>query len=78
MSTATNIRNLLRGSQLLRGCVPSSSRSNGVATQPVPATGVDANLAVPVVTSLDISAGLTDDQKEFQSLAINFANNEVG
>ena len=32
---------------------------------------------MPVVTSLDISAGLTEDQKEFQSLALNFANNEV-
>jgi len=33
--------------------------------------------SVPVVTALDISAGLTDDQKEFQSLALNFAQNEM-
>ena len=32
---------------------------------------------VPVVTSLDISAGLSQEQTEFQSLALDFANNEV-
>jgi len=32
---------------------------------------------VPAVTSLDISSGLTEDQKEMQSLALNFAMNEM-
>jgi len=32
---------------------------------------------VPVVTSLDISAGLGEDQREFQALALNFAHNEM-
>jgi len=32
---------------------------------------------VPPVTSLDLSSGLTDTQKEIQSMALNFASNEL-
>jgi len=35
------------------------------------------SLTVPVVTSLDISAGLTDEQKEMQSMAQDFAMKEL-
>ncbi|XP_023324562.1 isobutyryl-CoA dehydrogenase, mitochondrial [Eurytemora carolleeae] len=38
---------------------------------------LEASGSVPVVTSLDISSGLTDEQKECQSLALNFAHNEM-
>ena len=49
------------------------------ATKSIPSEmeGMMASGGVPVVTSLDISAGLSDEQKEFQSLALDFANNEV-
>jgi len=36
-----------------------------------------ASHTVPVVTSLDISAGLNEEQKEMQSLALDFAMNEM-
>ena len=48
-----------------------------VATKTLPSEVEGLVNSVPAVTSLDISAGLTEDQKEFQSLALNFANNEV-
>ena len=35
------------------------------------------SLTVPVVTSLDMSAGLTDEQKEMQSMAQDFAMKEL-
>jgi len=38
---------------------------------------LDQTGTIPVVTSLDISAGLTDEQKEMQSMALNFAMNEM-
>jgi len=40
-------------------------------------TEAAAGAIVPPVTALDISAGLTEDQREFQALALNFAHNEM-
>jgi len=68
-STLTKLINknlVLRTSQNFSRCQSTSAN---------PELAVEGT--VPVVTALDISAGLTDEQKEFQSLALNFANNEM-
>jgi len=50
-------------------------RSQSTSSAPLASSQDSTN--VPVVTSMDISSGLTDDQKEFQGLALNFAHNEL-
>ena len=47
------------------------------STDPGYLASEDAAATPPPVTSLDISAGLTEEQKEMQSLALQFAMNEM-
>lgn len=68
---------------LRRGCLdPGRVISVAANQRRLQSTGFqeltgEEDLGVPVVTSLDISAGLTDEQKEMQTLALNFAMNEM-
>jgi len=69
---------LLRGFGLKSCNRATTNLIRNVMTKSAEASSVEGvEESVPVVTSLDISAGLTEDQKEFQSLALNFANNEM-
>ena len=68
MMTSILRKQLLRSvSRLPRSCQMSSLAQSSleVATPPAP------------VTSVDISAGLNEEQKEMQSLALSFAMNEM-
>ena len=57
--------------------VPAAAARH-LSTDPGYLASEDAAAAPPPpVTSLDISAGLTEEQKEMQSLALQFAMNEM-
>ena len=54
---------------------PCQARSmSSISTDPASLTSLDSPA---LVTSLDISAGLTEEQKEMQSMALQFAMNEM-
>ena len=55
--------------------VPAAAARH-LSTDPGYLASEDAAAPAPV-TSLDISAGLTEEQKEMQSLALQFAMNEM-
>jgi len=80
MSCSKVTKSLLRSSRLIRSVSRSVSSSNSVlSSESSPAASVShsSDEAPALVTSLDISAGLNDEQKEMQSLALNFAMNEM-
>ena len=56
--------------------VPAAAARH-LSTDPGYLASEDAAAAPAPVTSLDISAGLTEEQKEMQSLALQFAMNEM-
>ena len=64
----------LRSQQTPR--VPAAAARH-LSTDPGYLASEDAAAAPAPVTSLDISAGLTEEQKEMQSLALQFAMNEM-
>jgi len=72
-------------SRLLRPCLSLPGTVYRPLAKPALTARLQSTLAdsetvsqtVPVVTSLDISAGLTEEQKEMQSMALDFAMNEM-
>jgi hypothetical protein len=51
----------------------ASASTSSLSAAPLFASSLGARRAM----SLDPSAGLTDEQKEFQTMALDFANNEL-
>jgi len=49
----------------------------GVPSLTPPAEWAEASVSPPLVTSLDMASGLTEEQKEIQALASSFAMNEL-
>ena len=66
----------LRGLRSQPPRVPAAAARH-LSTDPGYLASEDAASAPPPVTSLDISAGLTEEQKEMQGLALQFAMNEM-
>ena len=67
------------GRQLLRSAsrLHSSRASCLMSSSAAPSSSLESLAAPAPVTSVDISAGLNEEQKEMQSMALSFAMNEM-